>query len=173
MDLSRICVPDIDLMEDRQFRKEAKLDRVAVEITDVDGLVLEKMILTCGLRSIMVSFGVTCPFWMLVLSRKGGETLLVPVMHTRRRSTHVYLVGCFFDALAQLQGRRCFEWSHLLVCNVVCAIDGHACPATAGACAGAFRVRWQREREDRLLRRTIDVDMDEKLTGPRRMLSSH
>ena len=77
----------------------------------------------------------------------------------------LYLVGCFFDALGQLQRRRCFEWSHVLACNVVCAIDGHACQATAKACAGAFRVRWQREREDRLLLKTMDVDMEDKSTG--------
>ena len=87
-------------------------------------------------------------------------SMMYTMMYTRRRSTHVYLVGCFFDALGQLQRR-----SHVLPCNVVCAIDGHACQATAKACAGAFRVRWQREREDPLLRKTIDVDMEEKLTG--------
>ena len=53
-------------------------------------------------------------------------------------------------------------------CNVVCSIDGHACQATAEACAHAFKVRWHREREDRLLRKTIDVDIEESS----RMLSS-
>ena len=68
------------------------------------------MIATCGLRSNMDSFTMTCPFWVLVASRKGEETLqLVSLMYTRQRSTHVYLVGCFFDALGQLQRRRCFE----------------------------------------------------------------
>ena len=162
---SSICTPDIDLMERRQFKKEAALDKTAVEITDADGLVAEKMILTCRLRSNMDSFMVTCPFRVLVSSRKGEETLLVPLMYTRQRSTHVYLVGCFFDALGQLQRRRCFEWSHVLACNMLCAIDAHACQATAEACAGGFRVCWQREREDRLLRKTIDVDMEEKSTG--------
>ena len=77
----------------------------------------------------------------------------------------MYLVGCFFDASGQLRGRRCFERSHVLACNVVCSIDGHACQATAQACPHGFRVRWPREREDRLLRKTIDVDIEEKLTG--------
>ena len=65
-------------------------------------------------------------------------------------------------ALGKLQRRRCFEWSHVLACNVVCCIDGHACQGTAEACADAFRVRWHRER---LLRKTIDVDIQEKSTG--------
>ena len=77
----------------------------------------------------------------------------------------MYLVGCFFDTMGQLQRRRCFEWSHVLACNVVCSLDGHACQATAEACAHAFRVRWHREQEDRLLRKTIDVDIEEKSTG--------
>ena len=143
MDPTTICTPDIDFMERRQFKKEATLDKTAVEITDADGLVAEKMIFTCGLRTNMDSFTVTCPFWVLVASRKGEETLLVPLMYTRHRSTHVYLVGCFFDTLpmGQLQRRRCFEWSHVLACNVVCSLDGHACQATAEAWAHAFRVR--------------------------------
>ena len=165
MDPSSICTPDSHLMERRRFKKEAPLNNIAVEITDADGLVAEKIILSCGLRSNMHSFRVTCPFWVLVSSRKGEESLLVPLMYTRHRSTHVYLVGCFFDALGQLHRRRCFEWSHVLACNVVCAIDGHACQATAEACAGAFRVRPQRERENRLLHKTIDVDMEQKSTG--------
>ena len=102
MDPSSICMPDIDLMERRQFKKEAALDKIAVEITDADGLVAKKMIVTCGLRSNMDSFTVTCPFWVLVSSQEGEDTLLVPFMYTRQRSTHVYLVGCFFDALGQL-----------------------------------------------------------------------
>ena len=53
----------------------------------------------------------------------------------------------------------------MLACNVVCSIDGHACQATAEACAHAFRVRWHREREDCLLRKTIDVDIAEKSTS--------
>ena len=165
MDPSSICTPDIDLMKRRQFKKEATLDKTAVEITDADGLVAEQMIVTCGLRSNMDSFTVTCPFWVLVSSRKGEETLPVPLMYTRQRSTHVYLAGCFFAALGQLQRRRCFEWSHVLACNVVCAIEGHACQGTAEACAAAFRVQWQREREDRVLCKTIDVDIEEKSTG--------
>ena len=52
-----------------------------------------------------------------------------------------------------------------IACNVVCSLDGHACQATAEACAHAFRVRWHRQREDRLLRKTIDVDIEEKSTG--------
>ena len=71
MDPTTICTPDIDFMERRQFRKEATLDKTAVEITDVDGLVAEKMIITCGLRSNMDSFTVTCPFSVLVVSRRG------------------------------------------------------------------------------------------------------
>ena len=63
----------------------------------------------------------TCPFWVLVASRNGEETLLVPLMYTRQRPTHVYLVGCFFDNLGQVQKKRCFEWSHVLACNVVCS----------------------------------------------------
>ena len=165
MDPSSICTQDVDHMERRHFKKEAPLDRPAVEITNADGLVVEKMIFTCGLCINMDSFTVTCPFRVLVSSRKGVETLLVPLMYTRQRSTHVYLVDCLFNASGQLQRRRCFEWSHVLACNVVCAIDGHACQATSQACAGAFRVCWQREREDGLLRKTIDVDMKEKSTG--------
>ena len=165
MDPVSICTRDIDFMERRQFKKEATLDKTAVESTGADGLVAGKMIATCGLRSNMDSFTVTCPLWVLVASRKGEETLLVPLMYTRQRSTHVYLVGCFLDASGQLQRRRCFEWSHVLACNVVCSIDGHACQATVEACAAAFRVRWQREREDRLLRNTIDVEIEEKSTG--------
>ena len=145
MDPTTICTPDIDFMERRQFKKEATLDKTAVEITDADGLVAEKMIITCGLRSNMDSFTVTCPFWVLVASQKGEETLLVPLMYTRQRSTHVYLVGCFFDTLGQLQRRRCFEWSHVLACNVVCSLDGHACQATAEACAHAFRPRGSKQ----------------------------
>ena len=53
----------------------------------------------------------------------------------------------------------------MLACNVVCFSDGHACQATAEACAHAFRVRWHCEREDHLLRKTIDVDIEEKSTG--------
>ena len=100
-----ICTPDIDFMERRQFKKGPTLDKTAVEITDADGVVAEEMVVTCGLRSNTDSFTVTCPFWLLLASRKGEETLLVPLMHTRQRSTHVYLVGCFFDALGQLQRR--------------------------------------------------------------------
>ena len=81
-----------------------------MEITYADGLVAEKMIITRGLRSNMDSFTVTCPFWVLVASRKGEEPFFVPLMYTRKISTHVYLVGCFFHALGQLQRRRCFEW---------------------------------------------------------------
>ena len=123
------------------------------------------MIVTCGLRSNMDSFTVTCPFWVLVAARKGGETLLVPLMYTRQRSTHVYLVGCFFDCLGQLERRRCFEWSHVLACNVVRSIDGQVCQATAQACAAAFRVCWHHERDSRLLRKTIDVDIEKKSSG--------
>ena len=47
----------------------------------------------------------------------------------------------------------------MLACNVVCSIGGHACQATAQACAHAFKVRLHPEREDRLLRKTIDVDI--------------
>ena len=88
MDATSICTPDIDFMECRQFKKEATLDKTAAEITDADWLVAEKLIVTCGLRSNMDSFTVTCPFWVLVASRKGEETLLVPFMvsiswHTR------------------------------------------------------------------------------------------
>ena len=53
----------------------------------------------------------------------------------------------------------------MLACNVVCSLDGHACQATAEACPHAFRIRRHREREDRLLRKTIDVDIEEKSTG--------
>ena len=53
----------------------------------------------------------------------------------------------------------------MLACNVVCSIDGLACQATAEACTHAFRVRWHREREDPLLRKTIHVDIEEKSTG--------
>ena len=35
-------------MERRQFKNEATLDKTAVEITDAEGLVAEKMIITCG-----------------------------------------------------------------------------------------------------------------------------
>ena len=73
--------------------------------------------------------------------------------------------GCLFDALGQLQRRQCFEWSHVLACNLLCSIDGHACQATAKLCAAAFRVRWHREREDRLLRKNVDMDIEEKSTG--------
>ena len=39
-------------------------------------------------------------------------------------------------------------------------------PAHEGyTCAHAFRIRWHREREDRLLRKTTDVDIKEKSTG--------
>ena len=141
IDPSSICTPDIDLMERRRFKKEATLDKTLVEITYADGLVAEKMVVTCGLRSNMDSFTVTRPFWVLLSSHKGEETLLVPLMYTRQKSTHVYLVGCFFDALGQLQRRRCFDRSHVLACNVLCAIEGHACQAAAEACAAAFRVR--------------------------------
>ena len=165
MDPTTICTPDIDFMERRQFKQEATLHKTAVEITNADGLVAEKMIFTCGLRSNMDSFTVSCPFWVLVASRKWEETLLVLLMYTRHISTHVYLVGCFFDALGQLQSKRCFEWSHVLACNVVCSIDGHACPATAEACAHAFMVRWHCERDDRVMRKTIDVDIEEKSTS--------
>ena len=83
MDLTTICTPDIDFMERRQFKKEATLDKTAVKIADADGLVAEKMIVTCGLRSNMDSFTVTCPFWVLVASRKGEETMSIPFMYTR------------------------------------------------------------------------------------------
>ena len=53
----------------------------------------------------------------------------------------------------------------MLPCNVVCSLDGHACQATAEACPHAFRVHWHREREDRPLRKTIDVDIEDKSTG--------
>ena len=120
MDPTTICTPDIDFMERRQFKKEATLDKTAVEITDADGLVAEKMIVICGLRTNKDSFTVTCAFWVLVVSWKGEETFLIPLMYTRQISTHVYLVGCFFDALGQLQIQRrpCFEWSHVLACNL-------------------------------------------------------
>ena len=36
MDPTTICTPDIDFMERRQFKKEATLDKTAVEITDAD-----------------------------------------------------------------------------------------------------------------------------------------
>ena len=62
MDPSRICPLDIDLLERRQFKKEATLDKTAVEITDADGLVVEKMIVTCGLCSNMDSFTVLARF---------------------------------------------------------------------------------------------------------------
>ena len=118
---SSICTPDIDLMERRQFKKEVALDKTAVEITDADGLVAEKMILTCRLRSNMDSFMVTCPFRVLVLSQKGEETLLVPLMYTRQRSTHVYLVGCFFDALGQLQSGHMALSGHMCSRVICCA----------------------------------------------------
>ena len=105
MDPTTVRTPDIDFMERRQFEKEATLDKNAMEITHAVGLVAEKMIVTCELRSNMDSFTVTCPFWVLVASRKGEETLLVPLMYTRQRSTHVYLVGRFFDALPLVHAR--------------------------------------------------------------------
>ena len=91
MDTASICTPDIDFMERRQFKKEATFDKTAVEFTNGDGLVAEKMIVACGLRSNKDSFTVACPLWVLVASRKGEETLLLPLMYTRRRSAHVYL----------------------------------------------------------------------------------
>ena len=69
MDPTNICTADIDFIERRQFKNPATLDKTAVEITDADGLVARKMIVTCGLRSNMDSFTVTCPFWVLVASR--------------------------------------------------------------------------------------------------------
>ena len=83
MDPSSICTPDIDLMERLELKKEAMLDKTAVKISDADGLVAEKMILTCGLHSNMDSFTVPWRFWVLVSSRQGEETLLIPLMFTR------------------------------------------------------------------------------------------
>ena len=40
-----------------------------------------------------------------------------------------------------------------------CSINVHTCQATAEACAAAFRVPWHRERQNSLLRKTIDVDI--------------
>ena len=126
-------------MERRPFKKEATLTWTAVQIHDADGLLAENVILTYWVQSNNNSFTMTVPSWVLLPTRATKETLLVPLIYTRRRSTHVYLVGCTLDSLGQLQKKKCSEWRTFFAMHTVCDAEDHGCRVAADVAADAFK----------------------------------